>query len=320
MVAHRWRRKAITGATNRQGDGVTTVGVSVVMAAYNAEPYVARAIDSVRAQTLKDWELIVVDDASEDGTAAKVAAMAEADRRIQLIRCAANGGPARARNRALEVAQGQWIALLDADDWWEPDRLATLLDYGQRQHLDVVLDDIVLHGPRSGKQLGCWTDAVPSVRRYLGNVVTLADICGSSLSSFHPVVRRAALAETMVRYPEIRRSEDFGFLLELAWRGAAIGVYPGALYHYQIRQSGKGEAMYYGIFVTRRHWIAFMKSHGSDHWTDQEIRRAMASLRQQAWLGYTMYALRRALDAVPSARLRQAIRNAYEARHPFFKD
>ncbi len=290
------------------------------MAAYNAENYVGRAIDSVREQTLKDWELIVVDDASKDGTAAKVGSMAEDDRRIQLIQCVSNGGAARARNRALDVANGEWVALLDADDWWEPDRLQALLDYGQRQHLDVVLDDVFLHGPRTGKQLGRWTDAVPSVQHYLGKTPTLLDICGSSLSSFHPVVRRAALAEGTVRYPEIRRSEDFGFLLELAWRGAVIGVYPGALYHYQIRKSGKGMAMYYGIYASRRHWITALQTQVSEHWTEEEVGRAIFHLRQQARRGYAMYALRRILDLLPSPRLRQALLNLHDSRHPFFED
>jgi len=96
--------------------------VSVIMAAYNAEKFIGEAIESLQAQTYENWELLCVDDVSEDDTTVVVAGYAEADARIKLIRNETNLGPAGARNVALDHATGEFIAVLDADDVSLPDR------------------------------------------------------------------------------------------------------------------------------------------------------------------------------------------------------
>jgi teichuronic acid biosynthesis glycosyltransferase TuaG len=97
--------------------------VSVITAAYNAEAFIAGTIASVQAQSLSDWEMLVADDASGDRTAAIVAAVAAEDDRVRLIRLPQNGGVARARNAALAAARGRFIAFLDSDDLWLPQKL-----------------------------------------------------------------------------------------------------------------------------------------------------------------------------------------------------
>src|SRR4051794_18170330 len=98
------------------------------MAAYNAEMFVERAIDSVLSQRDVEIELLVVDDASTDSTVSVVNSACNADGRIKLIRLKQNGGPAVARNAGFRAASGSWVAVLDADDAYRPDRLKTLLD------------------------------------------------------------------------------------------------------------------------------------------------------------------------------------------------
>jgi succinoglycan biosynthesis protein ExoO len=100
--------------------------VSVILPARNAESTVGNAIASVLEQTMPDLELIVVDDASADRTAAVVSAMR--DRRVRLLRCERNIRYAAARNLGLRHARGQWAAFLDADDEWAPERMEWLLD------------------------------------------------------------------------------------------------------------------------------------------------------------------------------------------------
>lgn len=111
--------------------------VSVIMAAHDAEAFIAEAIASVQAQTLDDWELLVADDASSDRTTAIVAAAAAEDPRIHLIRLEPNGGVARARNVALAAAQGRFIAFLDSDDIWLPQKLERQVAFMQRQDAAV---------------------------------------------------------------------------------------------------------------------------------------------------------------------------------------
>ncbi|MBK8060984.1 MAG: glycosyltransferase family 2 protein [Gemmatimonadetes bacterium] len=94
--------------------------VSVVVPLYNKEPYVRRALDSIAAQSFADFEVVIVDDGSQDGSAAIAAGYP--DSRFRMIR-QANAGPGAARNRGIAEAKGEWIAFLDADDEWLPDYL-----------------------------------------------------------------------------------------------------------------------------------------------------------------------------------------------------
>lgn len=93
--------------------------ISVITPAYNAERFVGRAIESVLAQTFRDFEMIVVDDGSDDATARIVESYGEPVRCIRK----ANGGASAARNTAIEQAAGEYIAFFDADDLWEPTKL-----------------------------------------------------------------------------------------------------------------------------------------------------------------------------------------------------
>lgn len=97
--------------------------VSIVTPAYNAARHIQEMIASVQAQTLADWELIVVDDYSRDETASVVRGFADRDPRIRLIEQAKNSGPAAARQRALDAAKARYIAFLDSDDIWLPGKL-----------------------------------------------------------------------------------------------------------------------------------------------------------------------------------------------------
>ena len=98
--------------------------VSIVMPAYNAEKYIGAAIDSVIAQTYQNWELIVVDDCSTDNTAEIVTEYMKKDERIKYHKLEKNSGAAVARNTAVEIAQGKYMAFLDSDDVWFPEKLS----------------------------------------------------------------------------------------------------------------------------------------------------------------------------------------------------
>jgi len=106
-----------------------TPTVSVVMAAYNAQDFVAEAIESVLEQTLSDFELLVVDDASSDDTPAIIARYARRDRRIRILRLPRNGGTAHAKNAALQHVRAPLVAICDDDDRQLPERLASQVAY-----------------------------------------------------------------------------------------------------------------------------------------------------------------------------------------------
>jgi len=111
--------------------------VSVIMPLYNAQAYLADAIESVLSQTFHVWELLIVDDASTDDSLMIAKAYAGNDTRIRVIEQKENGGAAVARNRGIEEARGRYIAFLDCDDMWMPQKLEKQVAFMQ-QH-DIAL-------------------------------------------------------------------------------------------------------------------------------------------------------------------------------------
>lgn len=103
--------------------------VSIVTPTYNAADYIAATIASVNAQTFQDWEHIIVDDASSDDTVGLLQEYAAKDPRIRVIALEKNGGAAVARNTGIDSAKGRYIAFLDADDMWLPNKLTVQINY-----------------------------------------------------------------------------------------------------------------------------------------------------------------------------------------------
>lgn len=114
-----------------------SIAVSVVMPAYNAEKYIDESIVSVIKQTFTDWELIVVDDGSTDTTAKIIKKYADADSRIRYI-YQQNKRLGAARNTAIQAAKGEWIAFLDSDDLWLPQKLEKQLEAAKSFETDVT--------------------------------------------------------------------------------------------------------------------------------------------------------------------------------------
>lgn len=105
--------------------------VSVIMPAYNAEKYIEEAIRSVLAQTYSNWELVIVNDASKDGTEEIIKRYQTLDKRIKFHSLTENKGVANARNVAMQNSIGQYLAFLDSDDLWLPEKLAKQIQFMQ---------------------------------------------------------------------------------------------------------------------------------------------------------------------------------------------
>lgn len=114
--------------------------VSVLMPAYNAARYLSQSVESVRCQTFVDWELIVIDDGSEDETAEIAKRFAVSDARVRVI-SQENGGQASARNSGLAAARGDLIAFLDADDLWVCDKLERQIAVMEKTDADLIYTD-----------------------------------------------------------------------------------------------------------------------------------------------------------------------------------
>lgn len=112
--------------------------ISIIMAAYNAEKTIEQAINSVLSQTYTNFELLVVNDCSTDRTAELVKSIAAKDSRVRLISNVKNNGVSYTRKHGLEEAKGSWIAILDSDDAWAPEKLEKQIDFQRRTNADLL--------------------------------------------------------------------------------------------------------------------------------------------------------------------------------------
>jgi glycosyltransferase involved in cell wall biosynthesis len=234
---------AIPEATTRKVE--TTPRVSVVIPVFNQEALIASCVRSVQSQTMRDVEIIVVDDASTDGTAMIVAAMAVEDPRIRLFRSARNTGPGVARNRGIEASGAAWVALLDADDIYHPDRLRCLLETAHTGNADMVADNLWL----------CPTDRAPEAELMLSPAILHEDIVIDSAEFVYrnigsagqrrdaygflkPMIRKDFLTKHSLCYDDTRFSEDFLFYLRCLIAGAHWIVVPSPYYYYTVSPNG----------------------------------------------------------------------------------
>ncbi len=132
----------VQGNLNSKNAQDKPIIVSVIIPSYNTAKYITKAIKSALDQTLQSIEVIVVDDASQDDSVAIVQKIN--DVRVKLLVNQKNLGAGGARNRALNAAQGEWVAVLDSDDWYAPTRLERLVQVATEKNADIVADDLYL--------------------------------------------------------------------------------------------------------------------------------------------------------------------------------
>lgn len=183
--------------------------VTVVIPAYNAAWCVGRAIDSVLAQSWSDYELIVIDDGSTDGTAEVLAAYGS---RLRVVR-QANAGLSAARNAGITAAAGEWVAFLDADDWWLPEKLAAQMALIAREpDIGFCSTSARIVSP-DGEHLELWSDG-----GLHGNI--LADLFGANAgvagSGSAVLARRDLLTRCGGFDTTLRSVEDIDMWMRLA--------------------------------------------------------------------------------------------------------
>jgi succinoglycan biosynthesis protein ExoO len=206
--------------------------VSAILPMHNARQFVSRAIDSLLAQVGSFLgEIVVVDDCSSDGSADFVRERYSAEPQVRVFSTRRNSGPGVARNYAIAVAQGEWIAPIDADDAWLPDRLARLLPRCVAE-VDVVFDNLIGYDYSAAAQTGPLFSDFPKTMSIA--LMALDQVSGSQLNFGYlkPLLRRSFLRRCGVTYPTIRISEDLLFYLKLLIHGARTSLVDEALYVY----------------------------------------------------------------------------------------
>ncbi len=215
--------------------------VSVMIAAWKSEDFIHTAISSALSQAGVDVEVIVVDDCSPDNTVEAALAAGAGDPRLRVVRQSVNGGPSVARNRALDMANGRFVAVLDADDHLMPGRLAQLVETGDTVSADIIIDNMVrVNAAGDHLDEGAFLDGEDwSSRRSLGLAEYLSGNVfmsgGRALGYLKPLFRTETLRRLGLRYePDLRNSEDYYLVADLLAQGATMVFEPIEGYAYRV--------------------------------------------------------------------------------------
>ena len=227
--------------------------VSIIMPAFNNAPFIEAAIDSVRVQTHKNWELLIVDDASNDDTLQKIQDLQAQDERIKVFIMGENQGAAFCRNYATGRSSGAYIAFLDADDLWMPTKLERQVAFMQNHDLGVSFTSykqIDLAGQDNGfeiRAMSTLSAAKQKTNNYIGNL--------TGMYNAHKVGRLMA--------PEMRKRQDWALWHQaIVLSGAPAKGLPEVLASYRV----SGDSMSARKWSLIGHNFAFYRQYLGYSW------------------------------------------------------
>jgi teichuronic acid biosynthesis glycosyltransferase TuaG len=231
----------VSSGSNLNGTRPT---VSVIMPAYNVKAYLEEAVRSVMNQTFRDWELVVVDDASSDDTPNILQTLASQECRLVVERLAKNRGVGYCRNRGLELAKGRFVAFLDSDDRWHPEKLARQHAFMQQKGSAFTFTAYEVISAS-----GDWLSLAPPVPEQMN----YHQLLGNSLIGCSTVILdRDKIGE--VRFPEMRTRQDFALWCTLLREGRTASGLGDVLTQYRLSPSGISKNKWKGA---RQHWRVY---------------------------------------------------------------
>lgn len=185
--------------------------VSVITPSYNSEKYIAETIRSVQGQTYQDWEMIIVDDHSDDDTCKIIEEICKDEPRIKLLRQDKNLGAGAARTRSMQASKGRFIAYLDADDIWLPEKLEKQVAFMLEKNIGFscvsyeVIDD---HGNRLNKEV-----------HMLKKVDYIGFLTNNLLQTVGIMVDTEIIDKKYLIMPDLRRRQDAATWLQILKAG-----------------------------------------------------------------------------------------------------
>jgi succinoglycan biosynthesis protein ExoO len=244
--------------------------ITVTMPAYNRADLIGRAIESVQSQTLRSWELVIVDDGSSDDTLDIARAYAARDARIKVFRNETNLGIGKTRNHAVRRSTGRFITPLDSDDWYQPPRLERLLAAADAHQADILADDLLVI--RDGDEMPMSTLSEICDEPLIDTlIIDMAGLLrrlgferdGIAVGLTKPLIRRQFLIDHAIEYDTtLQVVEDFWMLADCVAAGAKFVLIPEAYYYYRLHAQHTTNAAESpkDIASTKRRLQAFLDS------------------------------------------------------------
>ncbi|MHA7099868.1 teichuronic acid biosynthesis glycosyltransferase TuaG [Roseivirga pacifica] len=200
--------------------------VSVITPTYNAVNFVSDTIDSVLSQTYQNWEMIITDDCSTDDTWCLLEKFAQKDERIKIYRLAKNGGPGLARNNSIKEASGEFIAFLDSDDLWLPQKLDKQIAFMKRRNscLSFTSYQLISEDKKEFHKIVVAKETVDMHDMLKSNYIG----CSTAMYNARELGK--------VYMPSIRKRQDYGLWIEIIKKVKLAHGLDERLSLYRIRQ------------------------------------------------------------------------------------
>lgn len=211
--------------------------LSIIVPVYNAEKYLKRCMDSIYAQTFSDYEIILVNDGSQDNSANICRSYCEKDERVRFID-KENGGAGSARNAGIEIARGKYLAFPDVDDWFESTMYEEMLELAETGDYDLVFSGVNYYRHSSGQNIQySRTVLAPEV------VCCTQEECRKQIMMFFPTTiifdspcnklyKRKIIDDYHLRFSDLRRCQDAVFNLDFYNYVTSAVSTPSAYYNY----------------------------------------------------------------------------------------
>lgn len=218
--------------------------VSVITPAYNCAKYIGKTIESVQAQTYGNWEMVIVDDCSTDNTREVVESYSKEDFRVRYICLDENSGAAVARTESMKAARGEYMAFLDSDDMWKPEKLAKQLAF-MREEGHPFSCTAYEQVDEQGNPLG---KVIKTIRRTSYNRLLLDCPVGNSTVMYN--VRQMGKFEV----PNIRKRNDDALWLQMLKKEPYIWGMSDVLAEYRVRE---GSISHNKLDLVKYHWMLY---------------------------------------------------------------
>ncbi len=240
--------------------------VSVIMPAFNAAEFIISAVKSVQNQTYAHWELLIIEDASTDFTLSKIKQLVKEDSRIKLLENYQNEGSGISRNKGIKAASGDFIAFLDADDLWKPEKLKIQLDFMHQNNVDVCYSSYELIS-ENGKEKKQKVECLPFLTyqkllksNYIGNLTGVYN----------------ARKLGKIYCPEVRKRQDWALWLNAVEKaGIARGIQDVLAIYRKRKKSLSGNKLQmlkynfniyhkvlgFGLWKSSSYMMVFLKEH-----------------------------------------------------------
>lgn len=264
--------------------------ISVIVPAHNVEPYISRCLDSLLAQTVRDFEIILVDDGATDRTGAIADRYAARDHRVRVVH-RVNGGLSAARNSGLDIATGELVSLVDGDDWVDPQMLERMAARMEESGADIVIAGMhVDHHDANERLLSSREERPPDLvvspdRPISGGLVddTLVNLLGYAWNKMY---RREFIVSNALRFMEgVSLVEDTLFNAEALTRADSVALLDDAFVHYVQRpRVTLGTKTYRDLLALRLRAVEAVDKSLTALGADNDTRLAVAALKSQVTL------------------------------------